>query len=186
MMNGRRTRDLTQGILFLLLLVLSLQLAKQMLDCSVPGKNSSPENVFVEISGEIVYPGVYGFQYMPSPAELLERACGSKADMYDIPIQEDFSVYSGAKVQIGIKGRDIQVLKGDMSAFYKVTLKLPISVNNESTGGLTAVPGIGLKTAEAIVAEREKRGGFGRLYELLSVPRIGPTVYESIRSYLTL
>jgi competence protein ComEA len=186
MMNRKSKRDHTCGILFLLLLVLSLQSARQVLDRAVPGKSPGPENVFVEISGEVVYPGVYGFQYMPSSAELLERAGGLKAEKYDFPVQGDFSMYSGTMVHMGIKGRGIQVLKGDMSAFYKVTLGLPISVNKESTEGLTAVPGIGLKRAEAIVKEREKRGSYGGLEELVSVSGIGPTVYKSMRPYLTL
>jgi competence protein ComEA len=186
MMNRSRIRDHTCGVLFFLLIVLSLQLARQMLDRSVPAKNSYTENVFMEISGEVVYPGVYGFQYIPSFAELLEKACGLKAGMYHIADQGDFILDSGTKVHMGNKGREIRILKGDMSAFYKVTLGIPISVNKVSAEGLTAVRGIGLKRAAAIVKEREKRGGYGRLDELVSVPGIGSTVYESIRPYLTL
>ncbi len=51
---------------------------------------------------------------------------------------------------------------------------------------LTAIPGIGPKTAAAIVAVRRRLGEFHSLSELLAVRGIGPKTYRKIRDYLTL
>ena len=44
-----------------------------------------------------------------------------------------------------------------MSAFHKVTLGIPLSINRESVEGLTAIPGIGNSLALTIEKERIKR-----------------------------
>ena len=78
------------------------------------------------------------------------------------------------------------ILKSDLTSFNKITLGIPISVNGESSKALTAIPGIGPKTAYLIVQERNKMGGFKRLEELKSVPGIGPVLYQKIKPYLDL
>lgn len=75
---------------------------------------------------------------------------------------------------------------GEMSAFYRVTLGLPIVLNRESPEGLTAIPGIGPKTAEAVVRGRARTGGFRKIEELRSVPGIGPALLETIRHWVVL
>jgi competence protein ComEA len=61
-----------------------------------------------------------------------------------------------------------------------------LSINEESWVGLTAVRGIGPVLARSIVFEREKRGGFTRLDEILNVQGIGSKLYRKIRHDLIL
>jgi len=75
---------------------------------------------------------------------------------------------------------------GQMSPFQRITLGIPISVNTDSALGLTAVPGIGPKTAAAILRARERTGGFTQLNELLSIRGISASLYHKISPYLTL
>lgn len=49
---------------------------------------------------------------------------------------------------------------------------------------LRLLPGIGEKTARAILEERQARGGFARLEELTDVPGIGPKLLERLRPHL--
>ena len=58
---------------------------------------------------------------------------------------------------------------GKISSFHRLTLGIPISVNTDTALGLTAVPGIGPKTAAAIVRAREREGGFKQLKDLMSI-----------------
>ena len=67
-----------------------------------------------------------------------------------------------------------------------MTLGIPISINNESADGLVSLPGIGSRTAEAIVEERTRRGGFEKLSDIQSIRGIGPGLYRKIRPYLVL
>jgi len=75
---------------------------------------------------------------------------------------------------------------GKMSSFHRLTLGIPISVNTDTALGLTAVPGIGPKTAAAIVRARERSGGFTQLNELLSIRGISASLYHKISPYLAL
>jgi competence protein ComEA len=54
-------------------------------------------------------------------------------------------------------------------------------LNQASAETLTALPGIGPKLAERIVAYREVHGPFRRVEDLRSVPGIGPKTFEKIR-----
>ncbi|RLC30363.1 MAG: hypothetical protein DRH37_05525 [Deltaproteobacteria bacterium] len=72
------------------------------------------------------------------------------------------------------------------SAFQRITLGMPVCINRGDTEALTAVPGIGPKTAALIVRERRKRGGFKRLEDLRSIRGISPLLYKRISRYLTL
>jgi competence protein ComEA len=59
-------------------------------------------------------------------------------------------------------------------------------LNRESREGLTALPGIGDHLAEAIILERDKRGGFRSLDELRYVNGLGEKILRKIRPHLTL
>ena len=74
----------------------------------------------------------------------------------------------------------------EISPFHRLTLGIPISVNTDTALGLTAVPGIGPKTASAIVRARERKGGFKQLKDLMSIRGISASLYQKISLYLTL
>ena len=98
----------------------------------------------------------------------------------------DILYHSGANVDVRSDGKRPGVSESEMSAFYKITLGIPISLNRESLEGLTVIPGIGPKIAGEIVRERLNRGGFKRVDEILSVQGIGRKLYEKVGYYLVL
>jgi competence protein ComEA len=61
----------------------------------------------------------------------------------------------------------------------------PVSLNSASAAQLNDLPGIGPALAERILAERQERGGFARLEDLLVVRGIGPATLERLRPLLT-
>ena len=75
---------------------------------------------------------------------------------------------------------------GKISPFHRLTLGIPISINSEPALGLTVVPGIGPKTASAIVRVREQTGGFKQLKDLMSIRGINESLLHKISPYLTL
>lgn len=74
----------------------------------------------------------------------------------------------------------------EMSAFYKITLGIPISLNRETVTGLTALPGVGPGLARAIIRERSRHGGFSRLEDVLAVKGVGPRLFRKIAPMLQL
>jgi len=156
--------------------------------CSRPegGRDFCDEKVFVRIAGDIACPGVYGFRQIPKLKELLLRAEGLRPQPKNNAPLEDALLRANAMLDIWSVGEETRIIEGEMSAFHKMTLGIPISLNRETMEGLTAVPGIGPKIAEAIVCERSKRGGFDSLDEILFVQGIGPKLYNKVSLYLVL
>lgn len=60
-----------------------------------------------------------------------------------------------------------------------------LNLNTASAGDLTRLPGIGEGKAQAIVAWRERYGGFQAVDELLDVRGIGEATLETLRPYVT-
>lgn len=59
-----------------------------------------------------------------------------------------------------------------------------IDINKADAETLTQIPGIGPKTAEAIIAYRKDVGEFKTLEELVEVKGIGPKKLETIKPFL--
>ena len=59
-----------------------------------------------------------------------------------------------------------------------------IDINSAKLEDLILLPGIGEKTAERILKEREKRNGFKTLKDLLEVKGIGEIKFNKIEKYL--
>jgi competence ComEA-like helix-hairpin-helix protein len=93
---------------------------------------------------------------------------------------------SGIKVLVRKEGKEYILSFMEMSAFSKMTLGLPISLNRENEEGLRALPGIGPALARAIVRERAERGGFNSLDEMIDIKGVGNRLLEKIRPFLRL
>ncbi len=59
-----------------------------------------------------------------------------------------------------------------------------IDLNTASLNQLAMLPGIGIKTAEKILAYRKASGGFSRIDELLEVKGIGDSKFDKIKKYV--
>ena len=59
-----------------------------------------------------------------------------------------------------------------------------VNINSASVEELTALKGIGLKTAEKIVTYRIENGGFKSAEELMKVKGIGPSKYSAVKDLI--
>lgn len=60
-----------------------------------------------------------------------------------------------------------------------------LDLNRARAEDLEALPGVGPKTAAAILAQREARGGFSAVEDLLNVRGIGPRTLETLRPLIS-
>jgi competence protein ComEA len=195
MMRKRKSSERVVGALLLLFFLLGLHVLKGTLGLAGPGGSQHGETVFVEISGEVPCPGVYGFDNPPR-LELLMLRAGLDPGVSDTrqgpSLRDDDHLplmgvlHTGEKAHVVRDDRGLHVFEGEMSPFHKTTLGIPVSINREGLEGLIAVPGIGPKIAGAILLERSKKGRFRSLDELLFIEGIGPTLYEKIKRHLIL
>lgn len=59
-----------------------------------------------------------------------------------------------------------------------------VNLNTAGVAELDQLPGVGEKTAQAIIAHREAIGGFRSIEQLLEVKGIGPAKFEKMRAHL--
>lgn len=174
------------GVLFLLALLLLLHFSTGLLNDSFSDYQPRSAEVFVEIAGDVEDPGVYGFLRAPDLSKLVDAA-GGFIGSGSPDISRNQGVFlTGEKVVITCTAQEAAVDKSRMSPFYRLTLGIPISINTDTAVGLTAVPGIGPKTAEAIVAARKRNGGFKALEDLISIQGISNSLFARISPCLTL
>lgn len=62
----------------------------------------------------------------------------------------------------------------------------PVDINSAGVEALILLPGVGTKRAEAIIAERERRGGFTRLSDIQDVKGIGERRFEAIKDFIVI
>jgi competence protein ComEA len=184
-MTSAKNNDYAAGGLLLLFFLLSIFLTKSFLSTRLPVQDRGEEKVFIGVEGDVRFPGTYGFNRSPDLQRLIERAGGLSRNAHGVfPLNGDF-YENGDNVCIKIRGEALSLTRNSIPAAHKLTLGIPISINNETVEGLTAVPGIGPKTAAAIVKEREKRIRFRSVEDLLLVPGMGPSLLQRVRPYLS-
>ncbi|MBI2893506.1 MAG: helix-hairpin-helix domain-containing protein [Deltaproteobacteria bacterium] len=74
-----------------------------------------------------------------------------------------------------------RVRRGRMAAAARLTLGLRLDLDREDARGIAALPAIGPRLAERIVADRRAHGPFGGLEGLLRVRGVGPRTIEKLR-----
>ena len=79
-----------------------------------------------------------------------------------------------------------QIRRGRMKGHTLLLFKMPVNLNEASIDDLMALPGIGFKTAEAIVEFRKEKGPFKTKAELMNVRGIGRKKYKKIKDKLIL
>lgn len=82
-------------------------------------------------------------------------------------------------------GAEVQSEQGQAST-AEADLGEKVNINTAGIDRLTAVPGIGAKTAERIKQYREENGGFSRLEDLKKVKGIGSKNFEKIKPHITM
>ena len=178
--------DKTAGFLTLLLALLLIYSLKLGLTRSKPPGISHNDYLFVQIGGDIKSPGVYAFDNRVNLLELIARAGGLNSHTSPPDKLSDCTFSSGARIVVKNGAHGCKFSQSEMSAFYKITLGIPISLNKESEKGLTAIPWVGTELAQSIVKERSKRGVFKHMNEIMDIRGIGPRLYKKLRPYVTL
>jgi competence protein ComEA len=175
-----------EGLLVLMLIMVAMFCLHSVFDGKTAGGGFCRDAIYIGIEGAVRYPGVYPLCGNDTTALLIERAGGMDGTANLPAILNDVPLEAGARLTLKEDDGRLERRLDDISAFYKVTLGIPVSINRESEEGLTAIPGIGPRLAAAIAGDRNKRGGFKTLNEIKDVPGIGDRIYEKIIPYVEL
>jgi len=146
-------------------------------------EEEKPLPITVEVMGEVEEPGIYCFEHEVSIGKVIKRAGGLRDNM--VLSQECFSIElsSGAKITIG--GKSSPFIIEMMDPERRLLYFIPINVNNAELEELLVIPGVGEKTASAIIHYRQEKGSFSSIDELKKVPGIGHYNSKRMKKYLT-
>jgi len=150
------------------------------------------EEWVVYVTGAVARPGVYSLPAGSRVYQLVEKSGGltDEADAESINLAAKLA--DGVHVHVPREGEDKAPTQGFMTqenqkkgSFLGSASAGLIDINKASKEDLERLPGIGPKTAEAIIAYRESHGLFERVEDLLQVKGIGPKKLEAIRNLIT-
>ncbi|HOR18308.1 MAG TPA: helix-hairpin-helix domain-containing protein [Brevefilum sp.] len=156
----------------------------------LPKPTATSVPIQVLIKGEIVNPGTYTMDRETRLSDLIELAGGLTEKADAVRVNDAFLLRDGDYFYIPLAGESIpetaRNAPGNNPLDNPAYFDYPLDLNTASKEALESLPGIGPAKATDIVDYREQHGPFESIDELLNVPGIGPTIFESIREYLTI
>jgi competence protein ComEA len=136
----------------------------------------------VHAAGAVVHPGVYRVAPGARVFDVVDAAGGPAPDA-DVnrlnlaaPVADGSQVYV-PRVGEAVPATSASAVPGPPSG--------PLDLNTATLEQLDSLPGVGPATAKAIIAERQRRGGFRSVEDLLDVRGIGPAKLDALRDLVT-
>jgi competence protein ComEA len=75
--------------------------------------------------------------------------------------------------------------QGKAKAKAAAPITTPVNINTATTAQLEALPGVGARTAQLIVEQRQKNGGFKKIEELMNIKGIGEKSFLKLKPMIT-
>ena len=174
-------------LFFIALLLLGILTLKFYYQPASPSSEGFVKEVVVEVSGEVLNPGIYLFQNPPTLREAIEKAGGLRETaQFDTPSSSKF-LETGTLLIVGKESpQEIHVKMERMTANKLLVFSIPLDLNRVSLEDLCFIPGIGESLAQEIIAYRERRRGFRSVDELKNVKGIGEKKYHSFKHFFTI
>jgi competence protein ComEA len=140
--------------------------------------------VVAHAAGAVLHPGVYELHAGARVTDLIDAAGGPTADADVDRLNLAALVTDGERVYVPRVGEAMPATAAGASATDGASAG-PLDLNTATLDQLDELPGIGPATAKAIIDEREKRGRFKSVDDLLDVRGIGPAKLDAIRDLVT-
>jgi competence protein ComEA len=146
------------------------------------------ERVTVHVAGAVATPGVYDLAADARVIDAVEAAGGGvpEADLNRLNLAA--KVADGQRVLVQRVGEAAPTGPGAPGSATGGSADPAglVNVNSATQAELEALPGIGPTLAEAIISERERRGGFRSVNELRDVRGIGEKRFADLQGKVTI
>jgi competence protein ComEA len=152
------------------------------------GAAKKGERLTVHVAGAVAKPGVYDLQAGARVIDAIEAAGGGVPDADLNRLNLAAKVGDGQRVLVQRVGEAAPTGAAPASGTGGGAADPSglVNLNSASSAELEALPGIGPTLAEAIVAERERRGGFRSVNELRDVRGIGEKRFADLKDKVTI
>jgi len=142
-----------------------------------PAVSIKPRPVIYELRGAVEQTGIYRYAENQTPAALA-AACGAE---YAPTHGSNLTITGGTRLLF--TGTGITASRMDAAAL--LSYQQPIALKTASVEDLELIPGIGSKSARALIDYRERAGPVQRIEQLAEVRGIGPKTIKKLKHYLT-
>ena len=143
--------------------------------------------MYVDISGEVITPGVYEVTDGTRLFQVIEMAGGLTEDADVDSLNRAEIVYDGQKIIVSSGGNintGNQVNENENSGKKGIT-NGKVNLNLADSATLQTIPGIGPSKADRILEYRSTSGRFKRIEDIMNITGIGEKTFESIKDYIT-
>ena len=160
------------------------------------------DTIFIDIKGEIKYPGVYEMQLDDRVIDAVQMAGGftDEATTDNVNLSKKLKDETVIIIPSYLKNYDNITIKNDyeidsnddivQSEETENDEKIEsssnlININTASVVELMSLDGIGESKAKAIIEYRDINGDFENILDIKNVSGIGESIYEKIKDYIT-
>jgi competence protein ComEA len=184
------SREQTGVIVCILSLLFPLASGKLYCSLKDPRISCAPAPAAVyELRGAGIEEGYYGFPAEQTARSLLQAAGGfknGKGLTGPAALPDNGPVTAGARVtfQQG-EAQAPGCTTASMGAAGRLNFFLPVSLRTATIEDLMLIPGIGAKTAAALIEYRTAHQRIGAVEELQDIPGLGEKKLQSVAPYIT-
>lgn len=151
---------------------------------------TEPENILVEIKGQVVKPGVFE---LPADSRLhsaIELAGGLLPDADALSLNMAMKLTDEMSVYVPVTGEALAAPPViEAPAAQQATSPSGgelVNINLADEAGLSTLSGIGPSKAAAIIAHREEHGPFASIEALKDVTGIGDKTFEKLKDAISI
>ncbi|GIU88433.1 MAG: hypothetical protein KatS3mg009_2948 [Acidimicrobiia bacterium] len=146
--------------------------------------------VLVHVAGAVTRAGVVELAAGARVHDAIAAAGGAAPDADLARLNLAAPLADGQRIAVPRVGEVLAAAPGDTAAAQPgiaggADAPGPLNLNTATAAQLEELPGIGPALAAAIVAERERRGGFARVEDLRAVRGIGEQRFADLRGLVT-
>ena len=168
------------------------------------------KKIKVDISGEVIKPGIYEVGEGDRVEDVIKLAGGLKKEADRASINLALRLKDEQKIVVPIKGSvkspnplqstprpfsggntpvstsDSNFTRGQPKSSKKLPPTNPVNINSASEVELQTIPGIGPSMAKKILDYRAANGEYGQIEDLRNIKGMGEKLFEKIREWITL
>lgn len=163
----------------------------QPIEETIPMESTAEEavqqQVFVDIKGAVMYPGVYELQPDKRIFDAIQLAGGYIKNADTQLVNHAQKVQDEMVIYIPIKGEQLEDISSNllMLPLESQNKSQKINVNTADAETLATLPGIGPSKAHSILSYREEKGRFQTIDDVRNINGIGDKTFEKIKDSIT-
>ncbi|MDU2507997.1 MAG: ComEA family DNA-binding protein [Collinsella sp.] len=149
-------------------------------------KASAAAEVYVDVDGAVVSPGVYRLKDGARVAQAIDAAGGLAPEADVTGLNRASKVVDGQKIHVPTVGEQVSIAEAGVDGGASASLGVSgatglVNINTASSAELQTLSGIGPSMAQSIIDERTKNGAFASVDDLMRVSGIGEKKLAKIK-----